>query len=716
MNENDVQMDSMEVSARSGSVQVDSLTEKSYQSRMPPREALSRCRFALFGLAWLSLGGCSASIQRDAPEIPQESAKVATPGPVRAPAEVIEVKVTGSEPVLPQGVTSFGAAELDGTLYLLGGFHGETHSYSRGDQSGDLLAVDLKTHTWRKIGKTDPAQSVALVAYEGSLIRTGGMEARNASGEPADLHSLATVERFTPSDGAQTLLPPLPQPRSSHDAVVLDHHLYVVGGWRMAGAEAPQWQKTMARLDLRNPGAGWQELPVPFERRALAIAAVSGRIVALGGMDSADTLSSRVDVFDPASGQWQRGPDLPNAGFGVAATAVGDTIYASASRGVVHAWTLGATIWTPVASLTFPRYFHRLVADRSGDLLVVGGVRSEGSQRVRVVERVALGAPGVATAALTLPSPLDTKNRQGLALHGDTLYIFGGNRSLGQHDFGPEFFSDQGFVLDLASLEWRSIAPYPVPRQTMSTWVAPWGHVMSLGGFGHDGTTARSHPEVFAFNPRSNAWQQVGALPGKGRTQFGLTVHEEAFWLFGGLDFDPSRGKADQFHHETSVLTTPLKPELTPFTTAGTRMSKGRRAFAGALVGDRYYAVGGMREGFSLADDCEVYDLKTERWEPMPCPSRPRLSGEMVALHGKLYLVAGSSPAAQGGGLEGNRSLEVFDIASSTWSTLATELPIEPAHLRMLPYGDRLLLFSTHNEAQKAELLFVTPPFVARES
>jgi hypothetical protein len=100
-------------------------------------------------------------------------------------------------------------------------------------------------------------QSAALVAHEGTLIRVGGLYAQHSPEDAADagdrLRSTSEVARYDIASGRWTSLPPLPTPRSSHMAAVLDHVLYVAGGWDLDHDPATaRWATTVEALDLRN--------------------------------------------------------------------------------------------------------------------------------------------------------------------------------------------------------------------------------------------------------------------------------------------------------------------------------------------------------------------------------------------------------------------------------------------------------------------------------
>jgi N-acetylneuraminic acid mutarotase len=177
---------------------------------------------------------------------------------------------------------------------------------------------------------------------------------------------------------------------------------------------------------------------------------------------------------------------------------------------------------------------------------------------------------------------------------------------------------------------------------------------------------------------------------------------------FGGLDYDPRRAQADRFRHELDVLAAPLKPREMIFSETKTAVPQPRRAFAGALHGDTYYLVGGMREGFDLVETCEAHDFTANTWRTIACPERLRLSAQLVALGEKLYVAAGSSRGPNGQ-LEPDPSLEVYDPATNTWTMVLDRLPIEPRHVHMLPYRDRLLLFGTHDTEATAHVVLVAP-------
>jgi N-acetylneuraminic acid mutarotase len=203
------------------------------------------------------------------------------------------------------------------------------------------------------------------------------MNARNAAKEKQDMHSVAEFACYDPAMGKWTELPPLPEPRSSHDAVVTGDKLYVVGGWTLSGEKTGQWLDTAWSFDLKSQKGNWTAVANPtFKRRALAVAGAAEQLVALGGMDDAQAPSCRVDALDLAANKWRRLPDLPEQdmrGFGVSAWSLGGQIYVSGADGIVLRLADDESKWESVGKLDRPRFFHRLLPADNASLLAVAG-------------------------------------------------------------------------------------------------------------------------------------------------------------------------------------------------------------------------------------------------------------------------------------------------------------------------------------------------------
>jgi hypothetical protein len=81
-------------------------------------------------------------------------------------------------------------------------------------------------------------------------------------------------------------------------------------------------------------------------------------------------------VFDPAKNEWSEGPALLGSGmdgFGSAALAGGDSLYATPMSGAVERLSAAGDRWELAGQLTHPRFFHRLLAGADGRMIVVGG-------------------------------------------------------------------------------------------------------------------------------------------------------------------------------------------------------------------------------------------------------------------------------------------------------------------------------------------------------
>jgi hypothetical protein len=335
----------------------------------------------------------TAADAEEADDEPADAAPRPTAPATRSPTTLL--------PPLPEASSSLGAVASDGFLYVYGGHIAPVHTYSTEAVSGRFHRLALRAAgagdgtaaqpaVWEELAAGPRLQGMNLAAHGGRIYRVGGMDPRNAPGEEADNFSIASAACFDPAAGRWIDLPPLPEPRSSHDLVVLGDTLYAVGGWNMLGADGgEEWCETMAALDLTAATPEWRSIPQPFTRRALIATAFQDRLWVIGGFTDMEEVSTQVDVFDPATGTWGRGPNLPAGsfnGFAPAACVAGGRLLVSVADGSLLALDAEAGAWETVAR-TSPRIVHRMVPTPGGVILVGGAAGKDNLDRV---ERVAL--------------------------------------------------------------------------------------------------------------------------------------------------------------------------------------------------------------------------------------------------------------------------------------------------------------------------------------
>lgn len=598
---------------------------------------------------------------------------------------------------LPKKLASFGATRLGQFAYVYGGHSGRTHEFGPHAQSGSFLRLSLlDLHSWEELPSDLPVQGTALVGRGRKLFRIGGLQALRDQGGEVELRSTSSVRMFDTESMQWSEETPLPEPRSSHEAYVIDDRVYVVGGWSHLNGEEI-WLDTAWSADLKRSPLVWESMPKPSSlRRAYAMAACGDRLAILGGLSPDGDLLSSVELFDPKTSSWSTGPSLPARGFGASAVTVDGDLYASGTMSELFRLRSDGDAFESVADYDTARFFDRLIPLDDGRIAALAGVGAgDHMSTIELLDPRGESEPRIVT--WQLPYAGLAKNRQGLFVHQDTIWTFGGNQTTEQHAFEEENFLDEGHAFHLATMTAsRAMPDLPVHRQSLVTAVVGGRRDrtgFAIGGFGHDGEVERSFADVFRFDFKSKEWTKDAALPGS-RTQFQLAVHDETLWLFGGTDYDPRRD--DSFRYPTEVLRRSVASSG-GFEPAGVTMPNPRRAFGGAVFDGRFWLVGGMREDFQLVEQVDVFDFESGTFTVGPMPAAPRISPTLASLGGRLYLALGTSPDGEGD-FASNRSVEVYEPGVG-WRTLIEELPFPTRHCRMVVVGERLVFFSTHFEA-----------------
>ncbi|WP_197453948.1 Kelch repeat-containing protein [Caulifigura coniformis] len=605
-------------------------------------------------------------------------------------------------PPIPEAVSSFGATVVGNHAYIFGGHMGRVPGNSKDGLSPHFARIDLTDpgKEWESLPMHESSQSPGLVGWNGKVYRVGGLSFRNSKGEDTAFNSLATFAVFDPATKAWTELEPLPVPRSSLDAAVVDGKLYVVGGWNLQEAEAQSapWHEEALVFDLSNEKGSWKTIAKPpFKTRALAAAAHNHKLYVLGGMHSTNQTTKDVHVYDPKTDTWTPGPELAGAdqfgGFAIAAFGSEGKLYYSGGSGTVYELSEKGDRWNPVERLLFSRMFHRLVVGPNGDVIVLGGVG--GRTYLSNVESVEVAQkPATKRSEWSVEFPGRARHSQALLVSGTTLYAFGGNSSTAPHDFEKENFCNEAFAFDLAGRKVETLEPMPHPMQSGAAFLAGPRidqSVYLVGGLGPNSEKVGALDLVQQYRLRSKSWfEETKHLPA-GRSMFNLAVHDRMAWIFGGSagrelatqtwTWDPQSGQ-DAEVVEQAAIPTP------------------RRSFGGTMLGGKYYAVGGLGEKTSILPTASVFDFKTMQWTDIASPKHARVFPNLAAAGGKLYLSGGF--AKVDGHFASATAIEVYDPESNTWSVAFEELAPRLARMSLVSLQDRLLFYSV--DADKAGL------------
>jgi len=165
-----------------------------------------------------------------------------------------------------------------------------------------------------------PRQEVAVAAWRDQVWVIGGF---GSSAEP-----VATVESYDPTRNVWESWPPLPTPVHHAAAAVVDNRLFVVGGY--SGGRV-SWTAEQAVYEFVGGRGVWEgRAPLPTPRGGLAVAALNGRLHALGG--SGDRVTGAHEVYDVASNRWTTANAMPTARDHLAAVAFQGRVWALGGR------------------------------------------------------------------------------------------------------------------------------------------------------------------------------------------------------------------------------------------------------------------------------------------------------------------------------------------------------------------------------------------------
>ena len=204
-------------------------------------------------------------------------------------------------------------------------FLGDTDLNLRVEVTGSLVQYTFRTPA--------PTQRAELGgAWDGQSVYVAGGRGTGGPLPPYGVAILDTFERYNPSSDTWQTLDPLPTARAGLGVAAVDGKVYAIGG-RTGGQGILKNGAVLDTVDIYDTGTGqWSTGPsMPTARSDFALAVSGTDVYVVGGWDGTDSTGgdlATVEVLHTAgTPTWEILPAMPTARTAPAATAIGGSVY-----------------------------------------------------------------------------------------------------------------------------------------------------------------------------------------------------------------------------------------------------------------------------------------------------------------------------------------------------------------------------------------------------
>lgn len=222
---------------------------------------------------------------------------------------------------------------------------------------------------------------------------------------------------------------------------------------------------------------------------------------------------------------------------------------------------------------------------------------------------------------------------------------------------------------------WSGAAPYPHARDEVRA-VGLEGQIYVGTGLTVREGNFSSLSEFFRFDPSLGTYESLAETPQR-LDHTALVTHDDALYIIGG--YNDTRPLADVWRYSVG---TGEWSALAPM-----RIARGSPA--AAVIGDKIYVAGGSQDEqgawTGAMSSVEVYDIASGTWSAAPDMPTPRHHHGAAALDERFVVVGGRN--------DDDLSLDVveqFDPASGRWTRLPS-LPAGAGGVAVVAAGDRIV-------------------------
>ncbi len=277
--------------------------------------------------------------------------------------------------------------------------------------------------------------------------------------------------------------------------------------------------------------------PMPTARGGLGVAAVNGKIYAVGGLNGNSPVNNN-EQFDPISNQWTVEMPMPTARSGFAIAVYDNKIYCiggTVGNGYVannEVYDPSTNTWETKASMPTPR--SDLTASVVNDkIYLIGGKKYSNADPYFIetnVNEVYDPANNTWTTKASIPTAV--YGYASATINGK-VYIIGGSNNPTSSQNGALINANQ--VYDPQTDNWSLAANLP----TLATYGAAAAtedymvpsRLYLVGGYLWD--TFSSKTQI--YNPSNNSWTEGPSLPSP-EAHLGLAVVNDILYAIGGFD------------------------------------------------------------------------------------------------------------------------------------------------------------------------------------
>jgi len=289
---------------------------------------------------------------------------------------------------------------------------------------------------------------------------------------------------------------PAPTARTEVAVAALDGLIYVVGGFEQSGSWMFRQSSVSTRVEVYDPATNrWSSKPdLPIGLHHAGAAAFGGALYVVGGFTKSDDTiwspSDRVFRFDPAGEEWTDRAPLPTARGGLAVTTLQGKLYAVSgydgqeNPAAVEVYDPALDQWSAVAPLPTPRDHLTAVAIDETLYAIGGRVRLNYRENLSTVEAYhAESNQWVPRAGMPTP-------RSGIAASvvNEWIYVFGGESGEGT------FHQNERYGVHVN--RWQTMAHMPTARHGLGA-AAVGGYIYVLSGGPRPGGSYGRLNEIF---------------------------------------------------------------------------------------------------------------------------------------------------------------------------------------------------------------------------